>query len=957
MTLKPIDYFAPRHIGPSPEDTTAMLDAVGAASLDALIDEAIPASIRLNRPLNLPDAETESEYLTRLKSIARRNEVFRSFIGLGYSDTLTPSVIKRNLFENPGWYTPYTPYQAEIAQGRLESLLNFQTMVSDLTGMEVANASLLDEGTAAAEAMTLLHRVSPKKLGTDGGVFLVSDRCLPHTIGVLRSRAEPLGIELRVGPASEMAFDARTFGVLLQYPDEGGRVDDLRPFIARAHEASVLVAVATDLLALALITPPGELGADVAFGNSQRFGVPLGLGGPHAAFFACRNDFVRHMPGRIIGVSVDAHGKQAYRMALQTREQHIRREKATSNICTAQALLANMAAMYAVYHGPKGIRAIAERVHNLTRILDVALRTLGYRQLNDSFFDTLRVSSTDAQAADIRQRAVAARINFRYTGDGVTIAFDETVTAEDLQRVVGVFAAAAGKKAPESLQTLLDGAREIITGGLRRSSPYLTHPVFNAHHSETEMMRYIRALEARDIGLDKAMIPLGSCTMKLNAASEMYPVSWEEFSRMHPFAPLDQIEGYLQIVRELEAALCEITGFAAVSLQPNSGAQGEFAGLLVIRAFHQARGEGDRDVVLIPASAHGTNPASAVMAGYRVVVVATDPNGNVDVADLRAKAAQYRDKLAALMITYPSTHGVFEDAIRDICAIVHEHGGQVYMDGANMNAQVGLTSPASIGADVCHLNLHKTFAIPHGGGGPGMGPIGVAQHLAPYLPSHPLTQVGGPEGVPPVSAAPWGSASILLISYGYIRMLGAAGVTEATKYAILNANYLKSRLEKHYDVLYTRQNGRVAHEMIFDLRKFKAKGVEEGDVAKRLMDYGFHAPTVSFPVAGTLMVEPTESEPKAELDRFCDALIAIRQEIEEVITGKAHAKDNVLKNAPHTASAVCADEWEHPYSREKAAFPLPWVRQNKFWPSVGRIDNPYGDRNLMCVCPPIEVYA
>ena len=957
MNLNPIDHFAPRHIGPSPEDTKAMLDAVGAASLDALIDEAIPASIRLARPLNLPEAETESQYLSRLRTVARKNQVLRSFIGLGYYDTLTPSVIKRNLFENPGWYTPYTPYQAEIAQGRLESLLNFQTMVSDLTGMEVANASLLDEGTAAAEAMTLLHRVSPKKLGTDGGVFLVSDRCFPQTLAVLKSRAVPLGIELRVQPASAMQFDARTFAVLLQYPDEAGRIDDLRGFITRAHEAQALVAVGSDLLALAVITPPGEMGADVVFGNSQRFGVPLGLGGPHAAFFACREDFVRHMPGRIIGVSIDAQGKSAYRMALQTREQHIRREKATSNICTAQALLANMAAMYAVYHGPKGIRAIAERVHNLTRTLDVALRSLGFTQRNDAFFDTLRVAVPADQIDTIRAKATAAGYNFRYLDDSVGIALDETATVDDLRRIVEVFAGVAGKKAPENIETAADGAREVIAGQLQRSSGYLTHPTFNTHHSESEMMRYLRSLERKDIGLDYSMIPLGSCTMKLNAASEMYPVSWEEFSRMHPFAPSDQLEGYRQIIRELEESLCEITGFAAVSLQPNSGAQGEFAGLLVIRAYHEARGDAHRDVCLIPASAHGTNPASAVMAGYRVVVVATDPHGNVDVADLRAKAAQHRDKLAALMITYPSTHGVFEDAIRDICGVVHEHGGQVYMDGANMNAQVGLTSPANIGADVCHLNLHKTFAIPHGGGGPGMGPIGVAQHLAPYLPSHPLASVGGDHGVPPVSAAQWGSASILLISYGYIRMLGAQGVTAATKYAILNANYIKSRLEKHYDVLYARTNGRVAHEMIFDLRKFKAKGVEEGDIAKRLMDYGFHAPTVSFPVAGTIMVEPTESEPKEELDRFCEALIAIRQEIEEVITGKADPRDNVLKNAPHTAAAVTVDEWTHPYSREKAAFPLPWVKANKFWPSVGRIDNPYGDRNLMCVCPPTEIYA
>jgi glycine dehydrogenase len=958
MNLHPTDHFAPRHIGPNPEDTKAMLDAVGAASLDALVDAAIPASIRLPQPLQLPAAESESQYLARLKTIARKNRVLRSFIGLGYYDTLTPSVIKRNLFENAGWYTPYTPYQAEIAQGRLESLLNFQTMVTDLTGMAVANASLLDEGTAAGEAMALLHRVSPKKPGDDGVVFLVSDRCFPQTIEVLRSRALPLGVELRVQPVGEMRLDdPRAFGVLLQYPDEGGRIDDLRGLIADAHAAKVLVAVASDLLALALITPPGEMGADVVLGNSQRFGVPLGFGGPHAAFFACRNDFVRHIPGRIIGVSVDAHGKPAYRMALQTREQHIRREKATSNICTAQALLANMAAMYAVYHGPQGVRAIAERVHDLARTLDVVLRTLGYRQHNDSFFDTIRVTVTAEQRAAIKEGAVAAGYNFRYGRDSITIALDETATLDDLRHIVGVFAGVAGKKAPDTIEDAAAGARDVLSGGLRRSSSYLTHPVFNSHHSETEMMRYIWSLERKDIGLETSMIPLGSCTMKLNAASEMYPVSWEEFSRVHPFAPADQIEGYLQVVEELEHALCEITGFAAMSLQPNSGAQGEFAGLLVIRAYHEGRGQGDRDVCLIPASAHGTNPASAVMAGYQVVVVATDPHGNVDVADLRAKAGQHRDRLAALMITYPSTHGVFEDAIRDICAIVHEHGGQVYMDGANMNAQVGLTSPASIGADVCHLNLHKTFAIPHGGGGPGMGPIGVAAHLVPYLPRHPFAEVGGETGVPPVSAAPWGSASILLISYGYIRMLGGRGVTDATKYAILNANYIKSRLEKHFDVLYTRQGGRVAHEMIFDLRKFKAKGVEEGDIAKRLMDYGFHAPTVSFPVPGTLMVEPTESEPKNELDRFCEALIAIRAEIEDVVTGKADPKDNVLKNAPHTAAAVAADEWTHPYSREQAAFPLPWVRANKFWPSVGRIDNPYGDRNLMCVCPPMETYA
>jgi glycine cleavage system P protein (glycine dehydrogenase) len=828
--------------------------------------------------------------------------------------------------------------------------------VSDLTGMAVANASFLDEGTAAGEAMTLLHRVQGKKLNGGDGAFLVSDRCFPQTLEVLRSRAEPLGIELRIGPTDRMSFGADVFGALLQYPDDSGRVNDLRPFIARAREAGVRVAVATDLLALALLTPPGEMGADVVFGNSQRFGVPLGCGGPHAAFFAAKEEHVRHLPGRIIGVSIDAQGKSAYRMSLQTREQHIRREKATSNICTAQALLANMAAMYAVYHGPKGVRAIATRVHALTRLLDGALRALGYSQENASYFDTLRVTAAADVVKGVRAKAEVAGINLRYDNAAIGISLDETATIEDVRVIANAFADAAGKT-PESIDPASIDETPAFPASLRRSSVYLTHPVFNSFHSETEMMRYIRSLERKDIGLDTSMIPLGSCTMKLNAASEMYPVSWEEFSRIHPFAPADQTQGYEQICGELEQALCAITGFAATSLQPNSGAQGEFAGLAVIRAYHAGRGQGDREVVLIPASAHGTNPASGVMAGYRVVVVASDRHGNVDVADLKAKAEQHSAKLAALMITYPSTHGVFEDAIRDICAIVHEHGGQVYMDGANMNAQVGLTSPAAIGADVCHINLHKTFAIPHGGGGPGMGPISVAKHLAPYLPGHPLRQVGGTCAIAPVASAPWGSASILLISYGYIRMLGAEGVTDATKYAILNANYIKSRLEKHYHVLYARKNGRVAHEMIFDLRKFKAKGVEEGDVAKRLMDYGFHAPTVSFPVPGTLMVEPTESEPKSELDRFCEAMIAIREEIDEVITGRADPKDNVLKNAPHSATAVASDEWTHPYSREKAAFPLPWVRSHKFWPSVGRIDNPYGDRNLMCVCPPIETYA
>jgi glycine dehydrogenase len=952
------DRFARRHIGPSEQDLGDMLSAVGTASLDALVDEAIPASIRLPSPLNLPPAESEYEYLQRLTHVARRNRVCRSYIGLGYHDTITPSVIRRMVLENPGWYTPYTPYQAEIAQGRLESLLNFQTMVADLTGMEVANASLLDEATAAAEAMTLLHRVRTNKGGAaERSLFLVSDRCLPQTIDLLRSRAEPLAIDLHVGPMDAMVFEPRVYGALLQYPDERGELRDLAPFVEKAHAAGVLVAVGTDLLALALVTPPGEMGADVVFGSSQRFGVPLGYGGPHAAFFATRNAFVRHAPGRIIGVSVDAHGRTAYRMALATREQHIRREKATSNICTAQALLANMAAMYAVYHGPEGLKDIAGRVHAHARTLASTLTVAyGFEQENERFFDTLCVRVPSGIRA-VRERALAAGINFRYIEpDLVVIALNETVAVADIGDIATVFAGAAGKEPAGAVDVRPGDDASRLPDALRRTTPFLTHRVFNTYRSETQMMRYIRTLERKDIGLDTSMIPLGSCTMKLNAATEMMPITWEHFSRMHPFAPRDQAEGYAQIFRELEAALCEITGFAAVSLQPNSGAQGEFAGLMVIRAYHRARGDVSRDVVLIPASAHGTNPASAAMAGMRVVVVATAQNGDVDLDDLRRKAAEHRSRLACLMITYPSTHGVFEDGIRTICDVVHEHGGQVYMDGANMNAQVGLTSPAAIGADVCHLNLHKTFAIPHGGGGPGMGPIGVAAHLVPFLPGHPVVPVGHERAIPAISAAPWGSASILLISYAYIRMLGADGLTDATRYALLNANYIKARLEPHYPVLYSRPNGRVAHELIFDLRAFKAAGIEEMDVAKRLIDFGFHAPTVSFPVAGTLMVEPTESEDRGELDRFCEAMIQIRREIEDVVAGKADRKDNVLKNAPHTAAAVTASEWPHSYSREQAAYPLPFVRANKVWPSVGRIDNPYGDRNLFCMCPPVETY-
>ena len=932
-----------------------MLQAVGASSLDALAGEIVPPGIRLDAPLALPPAESEHEYLTRLARIAARNRVYRSYIGLGYYDTITPSVIRRMMLENPGWYTPYTPYQSEIAQGRLEALLTFQTMVMELTGMEVANASLLDEATAAAEAMALLHRVQ-KRVPAAGTtpVVLIADSCFPQTIAVVRGRAEPLGIEVRVVPPNDMTFGPAVVGAIVQTPDAHGTLLDVAPLIARAHDAGAGVAVGTDLLACTLVRPPGEAGADVVFGSSQRFGVPLGYGGPHAAFFATKQAFVRHLPGRLIGVSMDAHGQPAYRMALATREQHIRREKATSNICTAQALLASMAAMYAVYHGPEGLRAIATQVHERARALEGILSTLGYEQRSAAYFDTIRLE-VPAGTAVLRQQAEGAGLNFQYVGDReVVIALDETVTPRDLAAIGAVFERAAN---PVRHIGGTGGALpERIPSSLVRTSDFLTHGVFNTHRSETQMMRFLRRLERKDLGLDTSMIPLGSCTMKLNAATEMLPLTWEGFSRMHPFAPIDQAQGYQQIVQELSAALCAVTGFAAVSLQPNSGAQGEFAGLLAIRGYHRSRGDERRVVVLIPASAHGTNPASAALAGMRVVVVANAPDGSVDLADLARKAAEHADALACLMITYPSTHGVFEAGIREICDIVHRHGGQVYMDGANMNAQVGLTSPARIGADVCHLNLHKTFAIPHGGGGPGMGPIGVAPHLVPFLPGHPAL---GPAGtaMAPVSAAPWGSASILLVSHAYVSMLGAAGMTAATQVALLNANYLKARLEPHYPVLYSGAHGRVAHELIFDLRGFKSSGIDEMDVAKRLIDYGFHAPTVSFPVAGTLMVEPTESEDLAELDRFSDAMIQIRREIDDVVSGRADRRDNVLTQAPHTAAAVSASTWTHPYSREDAAYPLPYVRVHKFWPPVGRVDNPFGDRNLVCSCPPVEAYA
>jgi glycine dehydrogenase len=928
-----------------------MLEAVGTTSLDALIDDIIPADIRRGRALDLPAAESEFGYHRRLRRIAAMNRVHRSYIGLGYHDTITPAVIQRNVFENPGWYTPYTPYQAEIAQGRLESLLNFQTMVTELTGMEVANASLLDEATAAAEAVAMLHRVSRH---ADRRTLIVGERVFPHVRAVIEARAHLLDLTVVAGDLSSMDVGPDVFGVYLQSPDDHGALVNLRPIVGRAHEAGALVAVGTDLLSLAVVAPPGEADADVVVGNAQRFGVPLGYGGPHAAFFATRERFVRQTPGRIIGVSVDSRGRRAYRMALQTREQHIRREKATSNICTAQALLANMAAFYAVYHGSSGLGAIALRVHRQARRLAHGLERAGWRQTNPAFFDTLRCEGSADAVRRLREAAEARGINFRYPAPHVVqVSLDETVSEADLADIAAAFGEASGRPVlPAS------GVEQPSPVPFARATAFMTHPVFNTHHSETEMMRYIRHLERKDLGLDTAMIPLGSCTMKLNAAAEMLPVSWPEFARLHPFAPADQAAGYHQVFRELETALADITGLPGVSLQPNSGAQGELTGLLVIQAYHASQNEPRRRVVLIPQSAHGTNPASASVAGLGVVIVACDDRGNIDVDDLRRKAGEYRDRLSCLMVTYPSTHGVFEARIREVCAVVHEHGGQVYMDGANMNAQVGLTSPAAIGADVCHLNLHKTFAIPHGGGGPGMGPIAVAPHLAAFLPGHPLASTGGARAIAPVAAAPWGSASILLISHAYLCMLGPGGATQATRVAMLSANYIKARLEASYPVLYAGAKGRVAHELIFDLRPFKAAtGVDEQDVAKRLMDFGFHAPTVSFPVPGTLMVEPTESEPKVELDRFCEAMLSIRAEIQAIADGRADRTDNPLKQAPHTAEDVSADAWTHAYSREQAAFPVAGLRQAKFWPPVSRIDNPYGDRNLMCVCPPVEAYA
>ncbi|ABG58298.1 aminomethyl-transferring glycine dehydrogenase [Cytophaga hutchinsonii] len=950
--------FQERHIGTSLSEKETMLKAIGVGSLDQLIDETVPANIRLANPLQLPKALSEEEFLVEFKKVVSQNEIFKTYIGLGYYNTLTPTVILRNILENPGWYTAYTPYQAEIAQGRLEALINYQTMVCELTGMEIANASLLDEATAAAEAMTLIYslRKGTKKNAT---VFVVSKYTFPQTIDVLLTRSEPLGIKLEmVDPATADFTRTDIFGALVQSPDCNGNVADYTALISAAHANDTLVAFGSDLLSLTLIKSPGEMGADVVFGSSQRFGVPMGFGGPHAGFFATKEEYKRQLPGRIIGVSIDAEGKKAYRMSLQTREQHIRREKATSNICTAQVLLSVIAASYAVYHGPEGLKQIANRVHGFAAALSAIVTEFGFEQTNAAFFDTISIKAPGKGLA-IKSAAEKRKINLRYEGDSVFVALDESVTVADLDQLIEVFAEAADKKVVaidiSNKYLRVEGA---LSGALLRTSAYMTHPVFNTYHTEHEMLRYLKHLENKDLSLTHSMISLGSCTMKLNATTEMIPVTWPEVGQIHPFVPASQVKGYHQLFNNIELWLSEITGFAGVSVQPNSGAQGEYAGLLVIRAYHESRGDTHRNIALIPTSAHGTNPASAVMAAMQVVLVKCDDAGNIDVADLKLKAEQHSKNLSCLMVTYPSTHGVFEESIIEICEVIHRHGGQVYMDGANMNAQVGLTSPGSIGADVCHLNLHKTFCIPHGGGGPGVGPIGVAAHLTPFLPGHAVVKAGGEKAISAVSAAPWGSASILPISYAYIAMMGSEGLTNATKNAILNANYIKSRLEKFYPILYTGTHGHCAHEFILDCRAFKTTiGIEVEDIAKRLMDYGFHAPTVSFPVAGTLMIEPTESESKHELDRFCDAMIAIRAEIAEIENGTADKLDNVLKHAPHTASVITADAWTRSYSRQKAAYPLPYLKTTKFWPSVSRIDSAYGDRNLFCSCIPTEEFA
>uniref|UniRef100_UPI004047471C aminomethyl-transferring glycine dehydrogenase n=1 Tax=Algoriphagus sp. TaxID=1872435 RepID=UPI004047471C len=948
--------FESRHNGPTEAEIAAMLEKIGASSLTELINQTVPESIQLERPLQLPAAQLESEFLKNFKKLASKNKVFNSFIGLGYYDTLVPGVILRNVLENPGWYTAYTPYQAEIAQGRLEALINFQTVVIELTGMELANASLLDEGTAAAEAMTMLHAVKPRDK-KNANTYFVDEKVFPQTKALLITRAEPIGIKLVFGPLASLDLtDPELYGAMFQYPNVDGEIVDYTALVAAAKENKVLTAFASDLLALTLLTPPGEMGADVVVGSAQRFGVPMGYGGPHSAFFATKEEFKRQIPGRIIGVSIDRAGNKAYRMALQTREQHIKREKATSNICTAQVLLAVMSSFYAVYHGPEGLKNIALRTHGLAKLTAQGLAKLGFTLGTSAYFDTIKAQVDAATQSKVKALAVAAQVNFRYEEGAIIIAFDEAKTIADAELVLSLFANAKGQDSPFTSEMANSLHLEWPTA-LVRTSSYLTHPVFNTNHSEHEMLRYIKKLESKDLSLVHSMISLGSCTMKLNATAEMIPVTWPEFGQIHPFAPIDQTEGYQELFTNLRTWLTEITGFADTSLQPNSGAQGEYAGLMVIRAYHLYRGEGHRNVALIPTSAHGTNPASAVMAGMRVVLVGCDEKGNIDVADLKARAEEHASELSCLMVTYPSTHGVFEEAIQEICATIHSYGGQVYMDGANMNAQVGVTSPGRIGADVCHLNLHKTFCIPHGGGGPGMGPICVAAHLAPFLPGNPLVKTGGEHPVSSISSAPYGSASILPISYAYISMMGGDGLTRATQMAILNANYIKERLSGYYPLLYTGSKGRAAHEMIVDCRAFKEVGVEVEDIAKRLMDYGYHAPTVSFPVAGTLMIEPTESETKAELDKFCDAMLAIRAEIQEIEDGKADRVENVLKNAPHTATMVLTGSWDLPYSREKAVFPAPFVKENKFWPSVRRIDSAYGDRNLICSCIPVEEYA
>ena len=958
-----IDKFSDRHIGPRENDIKQMLSVVNASSVEQLINETIPAQIHLGREMNLPDALSESRFVEHMKGIAQKNKNYRSYIGMGYFNTILPGVIQRNILENPGWYTAYTPYQAEIAQGRLEALLNFQTMVSELTGMEIANASLLDEGTAAAEAMILLYNSRSRKQKKANVLkFFVSELCYPQTIEILKTRAIPIGIELVIGNHDEVIVDEGFFGAILQYPAKYGEVIDYSAFVSQLKEVEVGVVVAADLLSLSLLTPPAEWGADVVVGTTQRFGIPMGYGGPHAAYFATFDKYKRSMPGRIIGVSEDMDGNRALRMALQTREQHIKREKATSNICTAQVLLAVMASMYGVYHGAEGLRGMSKNIHSLTATLAEGLTQLGYHQLNTIYFDTLHISVGNVSMENIKTYAEDAKINFNYISDDtLSISVDEKDDLSNINDILEVFAKSCNHSDSEDLiKEVLGGdyteATARIPDALYRTSTFMQHEVFNKYHSETDMMRYIKSLENKDLSLTHSMIPLGSCTMKLNAASELFPLSWSEFGNLHPFAPAHQARGYHIMFHELEEMLCEITGFDAMSLQPNSGAQGEFAGLMVIRAYHESRGDEHRNICLIPSSAHGTNPASAVMAGMKVVVTPCDENGNIDVVALREKAEEHKENLSALMVTYPSTHGVYEEAIMEVTQIIHDNGGQVYMDGANMNAQVGITNPALIGADVCHLNLHKTFAIPHGGGGPGMGPIGVVEHLKPFLPNSPLVKMGGENGMS-ISSAPWGSALVLSISYAYIKMLGTAGLKASTEIAILNANYIKERLAKHFDILYTGDNSRVAHEMIVDFRMFKKDGIEVVDVAKRLMDYGFHAPTVSFPVAGTLMIEPTESESKEELDRFCDAMINIKSEIDEVVAGEVDPENSVLKNAPHTMNIAVSDVWNLNYSRQKAVYPLQWVKDKKFWPSVRRVNDAFGDRNLICSCAPISDYV